>query len=73
MTLGRIWTSPTTSAPHSGQGTSIIKWVIIVLAFAIGVVGIVMLSRGREKGENYISREAKIEAQTTGKDPCDIL
>ena len=31
------------------------------------------MSRSREKGRNYVTEAAKREAQSTGRDPCDIL
>ena len=31
------------------------------------------MSKSTERGENYISLQAKTEAQQSGRDPCDIL
>jgi hypothetical protein len=32
-----------------------------------------MAKGGKQKGENEFTREAKSEAQMTGKDPCGII
>ncbi len=59
--------------PHSKQIASIIKWVIIALGLVIGLISIFFFSQSLQKGENYISLQAKTEAQKLGKGPCDIL
>ncbi len=33
----------------------------------------IYFSKAYQKNENYITLQAKTEAQATGKDPCDIL
>jgi hypothetical protein len=37
------------------------------------LMSLLWFSQAQQKGENYISLQAKTEAQATGKDPCDIL
>lgn len=32
-----------------------------------------MAGKGKQKGRNWATEHAKSEAQSTGKDPCDIL
>lgn len=59
--------------PHNKNVLRAIKWVIIALGLAAALAGIILFSRNTEKGENYISLQAKVEAQNTGRDPCDIL
>jgi hypothetical protein len=53
--------------------------IILALIFALLLAGIitwqtnVYLSNSPQKGENYITLQAKTEAQALGRDPCDIL
>ena len=49
------------------------KWVIITILLAVVAGGVMMMSRARESGHSYITNQVKIEAQATGKDPCNIL
>ncbi|MFM6255701.1 MAG: hypothetical protein ACKPEQ_42310, partial [Dolichospermum sp.] len=37
------------------------------------IVGGIIVLASREKGENEITRQVREDAQTSGKDPCDIL
>lgn len=62
-----------TNVPHSNQIVSIMKWIIIILSLVAVLLGIPFFSKGIQKGENYISLQAKTEAQKSGKDPCDLL
>jgi len=53
--------------------------IILAIILVVIVVGAVIwqanvyFSKSYQKGENYITLQAKAEAQVTGKDPCDIL
>jgi len=53
--------------------------IILVIILAVIVVGTIVwqtnvyFSKSYQKGENYITVQAKAESQVTGKDPCDIL
>jgi hypothetical protein len=62
-----------TNIQPNRQFTDIRKWILIGFILAVAVTGIFLQSRSREKGENYISREAKIAAQAAGTTPCLIL
>ena len=31
------------------------------------------MGKSKQRGENYISLQAKVKAKATGKNPCDIL
>ena len=68
----QIIDSVNNSFPHKlARG---LPWsLILLLIFSIAVVGVFWFSKSRQKGETYISLQAKAEAQSTGKDPCDIL
>lgn len=55
-------------------------WKIILVGVLLTIViggGIwqtnLYFSKAHQKNENYITLQAKTEAQTSGKDPCDIL
>jgi len=54
--------------PH-GFGWLLSSIVLAIILF----VGLSAFSRARHKGENYITLEAKAAAQTTSRDPCEIL
>jgi hypothetical protein len=61
---------------NSVEDTSYHRYLLLLLVAIVIImliVGLVLFSRGHQKGENYISLKAKTEAQITGKDPCDLL
>jgi RHS repeat-associated protein len=47
--------------------------VAIGILVVAGIADLILLSQAREKGENEITRQVKADAQTSGRDPCDIL
>ncbi len=57
----------------SSVSTRKFLFLLVATALILLLVGLLWLSKARQKGENYISLRAKAEAQITGKDPCDIL
>lgn len=63
---------------YGGASGSLKKTILVVVLLAIVVGGVIWqanlyFSKSYQKNENYITLQAKTEAQTTGKDPCDIL
>ncbi len=62
---------------NNGIGPSLprgLAWVLVgALAVSVALASVFIFSRGREKGENYVTLEVKAAAQTTGRDPCEIL
>jgi hypothetical protein len=49
------------------------KWVVIAALLLTALAGVAFFSKSIQKGENYVSLDAKAEAQRSGKDSCDIL
>jgi len=53
--------------------------LLILATLAIVAFGLILrqanilFSRSYEKGINEVTRQVQIEAQTTGKDPCELL
>lgn len=54
-------------------GLPIFKWFLFGLLLVITLTITILMSKTWEKGENYISLQAKELAQSTGRNPCDIL
>jgi len=59
-----------------------LKGRLIIVVLAILIAGVIVwqttqpdliFSKSYQKDENYLTLQVKAEAQTTGKDPCNIL
>ena len=50
-----------------------LKKLAIMIALLLFMITILMMSRPKESGHNYITEQVRIEMQKSGKEPCEIL
>lgn len=62
--------------PNSDQKSILTstKLIIIITIFLLMVITLsLVFSKSYQRDENYVTTQAKTEAQATGGDPCDLL